>query len=368
MIRKFLRKVPLLYSMVRKIHIVLNNIVRFPQRYKMNKKVKKRISTLQNSDANRIFYLCVPIHNNLGDYAQYICINNWIKDTYSDYEKIEIPTDPLCYDYLGVINEMKSKLKKGDIFIFQSGYTSSDLHTDEVVHRKIAKYFKSNQIIFFPQTVKYSSDKEIKKTAEIYNSHGEILFLTRDKQSYEEAKKYFTKIKVELYPDIVTSLIGTFHKEKTAKREGVVFCIRSDSEKFYTDASIKKEFKEVYFEKSTWLDTTLKRNQKCNESLIEEYIRIFSEHELVITDRFHGTIISLISETPVIVLKTTDHKVSEGANWFVDVFPNYIYNASDLQNTAKKAKEMLEKHNRCPINSYFKEKYYDVLKDTINKL
>lgn len=270
MFRKILRKMPWVYGIVRKLHIIFNDIVMFPLRCKINIETKKKISNLKIIDGNRVWYLCVPVHNNLGDYAQYVCISKWIKEAFPNYNEIEIPTIPLCYDYSGLEKEMKKKIKNDDVIIFQSGYTSSDLHPDEAVHRKIAKTFLKNKIVFFPQTVKYTSEKEIKKTAKLYNDHGRILFMTRDQQSFDEAKKYFTQIKVMLYPDIVTSLIGSFHKESLDKREGIVFCIRSDSEKLYTDSLIKREFEYLQSKKLTWLDTTLEKNKQCSKDIIDE--------------------------------------------------------------------------------------------------
>ncbi len=53
--------------------------------------------------------------------------------------------------------------------------------------------------------------------------------------------------------------------------------------------------------------------------------------KLIITDRYHGTILSLVAGTPVIVIKTTDHKVTTGAEWFRGVYDDYVYLAESLQ-------------------------------------
>ena len=259
-------------------------------------------------------------------------------------------------------------MNSDDVFIFQSGYTSSDLHDDEKVHRKIAKDFKDNLIIFFPQTVHYSTDKEAKKTAELYNSHKKILFLTRDQMSYEMAKKYFENIKIMLYPDIVTTMIGTYKIQNQEKKDGILFCIRSDSEKLYSDTELKTAFSDLQVNNIKWIDTTLKKGEKCDLKVLQSYIEIFSKYKLVITDRFHGTIISLIAKTPVIVLRTTDHKVSEGAKWFTEIFPEYIYRADDLSEAVVAAKKMYTKMPKGDIIPYFKDEYYDKLVDVVQIL
>lgn len=367
MLRNILRRMPVLYSFARTIRIMAVNVYMFPKRFRINKVTKAKIDALNDFNGIRIWYLCVPVHNNLGDYAQYRCILNWINEFYSGCQCVEIPTAPLCYDYVGVINAIKSKMKKNDIIVFQSGYTSSNLHPDEKVHRRIVRIFRNNSIIFFPQTVRYSNNYEAKKTAYIYNNHKHLTFLARDEKSFSIANSLFNNVNIYLYPDIVTSLIGTTEIKKSKERDGILFCIRDDSEKYYSDNAIMKQFSELCEKnKNKWLDTTLNKGEKCDNKIFEKYIYEFSKYKLVITDRFHGTIFSLISGTPVIVLKTSDHKVSEGANWFLNVYPDMICKAENLEDANKKALRLLNNKKYVEVEPYFKHKYYDKLKSLIN--
>lgn len=59
-----------------------------------------------------------------------------------------------------------------------------------------------------------------------------MLFLARDQFSYEQAKEMFPDIRVEAFPDIVTTLIGTLTFNN--KRNGVCLCTRNDGEKLYS--------------------------------------------------------------------------------------------------------------------------------------
>lgn len=358
MIRRVLRCFPRLYAFVRRIHIWLSNQKKKPRRKELGKRYQRKIASLSKKTP-RIWYFGVPQHNNLGDFAQYVCIQRWVKENYVDFELVEIPSDVIGYDYFDVLSILQEKVKREDLIIFQSGYTSSDLHDDEKVHRVIAQTFRENKILFFPQTVKYSSPQEARKTADIYNAHRKILFLARDKQSYEIAKTYFHSIQVALFPDIVTSLIGesSFHK----KREGLLLCIRGDSEKLYSNMQIAEVAKRLPIHKVDWMDTTLEKGQSCSEAFIQSYIERFSNYEFVMTDRFHGTIIALIANRPVIVLKTTDHKVSEGAKWFLEDYPEYIYPVENLKEAYEKARQILDNPPKAEIYPVFKERYYDKL-------
>ncbi|HAK74631.1 MAG TPA: hypothetical protein DCP36_15735 [Sporomusaceae bacterium] len=54
-------------------------------------------------------------------------------------------------------------------------------------------------------------------------------------------------------------------------------------------------------------------------------IQAIRNAQLVITDRFHGVIFSVITHTPVIAFKSFDTKISAGIKWFSNLdFVHYI--------------------------------------------
>lgn len=361
MIRKILRKIPFIYSIARNVHIFINNIKNRKNRKKLGYLYLEKLKECKYD--NVIWYFCIPLHNNLGDYAQYYCIKKLMNESFSNYNIFEVPTSVIKYDYVRFFENLKKKIRENDIIIFQSGYTSTNLHDDEYVHRKIVKNFVKNKIVFFPQTVRYTSNREAMKTANIYRNHNHLLFITRDEVSFNKSKELFVNNKIEIMPDIVTTLFG---KNKYLKqRKGVIYCIRHDSEKLYTDLEIKKVFDIT--DEDLWTDTTLNANEKCNESLLMEKIDLFSNYAVTVTDRFHGTIFSMIAGTPVIVLKTSDHKVTEGAKWFMEICPDDIIVAKDLN----EAKHLIPKMKMRKMNNndcYFQKKYYDKLINLIKEI
>ena len=74
-------------------------------------------------------------------------------------------------------------------------------------------------------------------------------------------------------------------------------------------------------------------------------------HFVTITDRYHGTIFSLCAGTPVIILKTTDHKVTTGADWFKGVYDDYVYVAKDLDDAYSLCQKVLAKKLSYHINT-----------------
>ena len=86
----------------------------------------------------------------------------------------------------------------------------------------------------------------------------------------------------------------------------------------------------------------------------------FAKYQVVITDRYHGTIFSQIVNTPVIVISSTDHKLSSGVKWFPqEKFSDNISVAKDLNEAYEKAVDILKRNGAVKKNpAWFKENYF----------
>ena len=184
----------------------------------------------------------------------------------------------------------------------------------------------------------------------------------------------YDKDRVLLYPDIVTSLIGNCDiVDLDNDRDGILFCLRDDEEKLYTDvdySGLMDKLKTVS-NKIERTDTNSQLDFEFDRTQVEKEISLklnqFSKYKLIITDRYHGTIFSLISNTPVIVLNSTDHKLSSGVNWFKGVYDDFVYYCDDLKVVSKLAKEIYDKDNTKRIKPHFNDKYYSKLNDKFKK-
>lgn len=287
----------------------------------------------------RIYYLGITEHPNLGDMGQHYCILNWISKNFPDSELLSFKSSTVVNPFVDFPSKLKTIYRPNDIIIFQSGYCTQDLGGDhELMHRMIIDKIPYAKILMMPQTIFFQHEKNKKRTSKSYNQATNMLFLARDTVSYNMAKEMFPNIEVQAFPDIVTTLIGKYTFEN--ERKGVCFCLRDDSEKFYSDKelqNLKKQIEEI--EPITTTDTTISTSEeKIRKNLqhyIEKQIIFFSKYKIVITDRYHGTIFSLAAGTPVIIIKTNDHKVITGANWFKGVYDDYVYVASDLKEAYK---------------------------------
>lgn len=327
---------------------------------------------IKNRSANKkhIFLCGVPVHKNMGDQAQRYCIRLWCQQNYPNYEILEISTWPFYEkDFCKTI---KKSVKKDDLIVIQSGYCTTERHYDHKMHRFLVSSFPENKILIMPQTVNFIDEREGYKTGRIYAKHQHLLFLARDKVSYQSAKRFFPNTEIYLYPDIVTTLIGT--RSKFTKKNGVLLCVRNDSEKKYTDSEInqlKKKLQKagLFCEISdTYSELPLNELVAKFDSELEKTLTFFAKHEVVITDRYHGTIFSMISNTPVIVLATNDHKVKTGTEWFKGIYSDSQYNADSLDEAYALALKIIKEKQPVINRPYFKTEYYDKLKVLFEKV
>lgn len=327
----------------------------------------------ENPNLSCIYYLGITAHSNLGDLAQHYCISKWIKENYPEYYLFKVESDAVCDKRVKFFDFLKRYfVKDRDIIIFQSGYCTQDLGGNHpLMHFLVIDAIPDAQILMMPQTVYFQHEENAFLFSENHNKASRMLFLARDFVSYDKAKELFSKVYVKVFPDIVTTLIGL--RQYDNPRLGVCLCTRNDEEKLYSYEALDTFRDKIrmitrVFQK----DTTIKENFMKIRSDLERYIwaeiESYSNYEVTITDRYHGTIFSLCAGTPVIILKTTDHKVTTGADWFKGVYDDYVYVAEDLDDAYSLCQKVLAKKLNHQLLPYFKTKYYDGLKELFSKI
>lgn len=325
----------------------------------------------ERANKKRIYYLGIPAHTNLGDLAQGMCIRTWLHKHYSDRQIIEIETNALVNTHKSALKLLKKDYKTGDIIVFQSGYTTTDLggYADEM-HRAVMNILPEARMLMMPQTIFFKSKENERRTSECYNRMKHMLFLARDEVSYDMAKEMFKDLPVMLFPDIVTTLIGTKHF--LHERKGILLCCRDDSEKLYSDNDIAGLVRRLESIDSVSKTDTTKRGRRIDivsnaEKYIMNEIDNYSRYRCIVTDRYHGTIFSLIASTPVIVIKSTDHKVTTGVNWFKGVYDSHVFKAENLEHAYELVKMVYESDIPEITHPYFEENYYDKLPEILRR-
>ena len=315
------------------------------------------------------FVFGAPFHSNAGDQAQTYCIERWIKYNYPKYSVRIFNTDVLALDDYKKLKLIRKIIKKNDLIFLHSGYHTTDLYMlEEHTQRKVVQLFPDKKIVILPQTIYYKNHIEEKKAINIYNNHPNLLLMCRDDVSYNIAERIFPNCKLILFPDIVTTLSGT--QTYNSERAGILLCVRNDQEALLKKNELDLLVKELsHIDKVQITDTTLSISgyefSENREKILKEIWKKYSQYKVIVTDRYHGTIFSLIANTPVIVMPSTDHKLSSGVKWFPKSFNDYVHYVDDFSNIINVVEKVYNKKYDYKLPNYFNKKYYSELKSII---
>ncbi|MFT8320608.1 MAG: polysaccharide pyruvyl transferase family protein [Bacillus sp. (in: firmicutes)] len=255
------------------------------------------------NDKRKVFLFGSPSYTNMGDQAIAYAEEKFIRNHFPYYEYIEI----MDYATDEGIDLVKEIIKENDMVGFTGGGNLGSLYLDiEEDRRKVIEAFKEYKTISFPQSVYFEDTeegrKEKKKTQDAYHQNSHLTIAARESQTLDVVKDTFQSNYIYT-PDMVLSLNI---EPKDIKRDGVLFLLREDKEKV-TDEGFVSELMN-WVEKTTFVeraDTVLNEVEMIDYKDREKYFlktldRIASS-KLVITDRLHAMIFSIITKTPCLV-------------------------------------------------------------------
>ena len=265
-------------------------------------------------------------------------------------------------------------INKEDIIIITGGGNFGLYHFIVKEYVNIINCFPNNHIIFFPCSVFFSKKIRLKYSKYLYsfNHHKSLVFFIRDLASFNLSKTLFHSSKIYLVPDIVTRLNLNFLDDSSSNRSGILLILRNDQELLLKKKNHEfiKKLAQKYFKKDINEIDSGKPNLPKGSNIINEtfnFIKLIKSKKLVITDRLHGMIFSIITSTPVIALGNSYHKVqSSYYSWFYNISNTFFIKKEELD--IKLEPTILRVINSNIKNNYnanLFERYYSLMKDII---
>ena len=294
--------------------------------FRHNDEIKRQIERVREDTRNiyfdyyrqkkKILFLGLPMYyHNVGDHAIAMGTLEFIKCYFSDYLLISMTIQEAADNY-GFLRGVTSP---DDIIMMQGGGNMGDLYPpEELLRNKVARDFPNNLIVMLSQTIffKDESGKGLHNSIESYEGHRNMLLFTRGQRSLELAKRYFPSIDSYCMPDMAL-MIKSGHNHE---RKGVLLCMRLVED----EGGLTQEERDHIMEKvrqydpdCETIDHTVGNIPKlsCSE-FVYPIIEKYSRHKLVVTDRFHGMIFSILTRTPCVVFRNAYPKNEEYAEWF----------------------------------------------------
>jgi pyruvyl transferase EpsI len=317
----------------------------------------------------RVIYALTPTANlrNVGDQAQVVAIERWLARHYPAHPVVELDKNLI----LACIEDMKRRVTPRDLIFLHSGGNLGDRgRWSEAARRSMIEAFPDNRIVSLPQTIFFSDtplgrhEREISRG--IYGRHRHLTVMGRDQISGELAAELFPQAQIATMPDFVLSLKAEDFKlsPDPAHADRIMLCLRQDDESTF-DQRQRLALMQALGRPATLYDTTLDHDIPAAHRMrvLTETLSLFSGHQAVVTDRFHGLIFAIICRKPAVVLPTVDHKLTSAIAWFKDIANVQL--CADLA----EVQEMLKRVMTTPMTEYpdFNRLYFDQLPDLLDQ-
>lgn len=293
----------------------------------------KRDCRLMSRNRKCIVFMAAD-YGNYGDIAVTQSQINYLKSTLPGYDIIPYNIKDSIYYLKAVVNA----IKKDDVITIIGGGNFGDLYLPfEKTRRYIAKKIKKNTIVSFPQSIVFSSEKELKKSLKIYDK-SKMVVAVRESKSYNSYKKYFSRM--ILVPDIVLS---NEVKRDTKKGTGkIAFIFRDDKEKAACFSllsalhDVAKEYGEIHY-----FDTTFSVVDRFdNQMVLEKFLNKVATYDYIFTDRLHAMIFGYLLNIPTVVIDNSNGKIGSTYKTWLQLSQRIFY--IDIQNTwGDSAKKLL---------------------------
>ena len=307
------------------------------------------------------FFLYTPTHGNLGDHAIAIAAENTFKRLNIDYYEISIE---MLFEYreLGILNVFD----KSNIVLNGGGNLGTLWMNCEQLTRDIIKCNPNSKIVILPNSFYYENTQwgheQLEESIKIYNNHKKLFIFARELISFEAMREIYNNVFIA--PDMVFSLDCPI--DINAQRSGILVCLRDDKEKTLPKNDRIKLDDELNTTKLTirYTDTVLAHNiaKADREKYVYNKLDEFKKAQLVITDRLHGMIFSVITGTPCIVINSKSPKIIGCLEWVKDC--DYVKYADSVENIPKLLSDLISKHEkRFVISEKEYAKIYCILKE-----
>lgn len=330
-------------------------------------------------DQQRFFMFGIPTYNNLGDQMIGFAQKLFFRRNFPQLLYIEI-TEPQTDQ---AIAELKKQLRKSDMIGFIGGGNIGSYYLKhERARRKVFATFVGNLTISFPQSVNFDEtsrqgQRELGLSQEAYSKNPNLTLCARETQTFRRFQRYFDN-DVIFTGDMVLSLDPL---PGNGARDGVLMIMRHDDEKVTGDDLLDKitnvlensgravhqtdtvvPHKAEDGQEDDPSKTTLKLNERWQ--LFTHKLDEIRAAKVVVTDRLHGMIFAVITQTPVLVFDNNYGKASTSYNnWFADL--NYVKQINDTspENVLKNVQELEGIKRMDPLQF---DHSYDALLNLIN--
>ena len=282
-------------------------------------------------------------HDNYGDSA--ITVGEFIALNELGIELIHYCATENC---LSEAKEAINKTAEPVVILSTGGGNFGNWKWAYELRSKMMETFKNNEVIVLPQSVDFDSRHTMEENARAMNVHSNVTYLFRDHKSYDIIVKsgLYKYRRAVLCPDAAVQ-IG-MQKYSFKPTHDIVWLKRKDKESFHL---LLPDFPQnLSILVSDWVPPEQYLKIPSGSSVLEKSysrllyaFRLLSRGKVIITDRLHGHILTVLLGKPNVILDNSYKKLSSyHAAWTPSV--HNVLLATNITDAIDKAQYLLHKH------------------------
>lgn len=328
------------------------------------------------SQSARMFIFLAADYGNIGDLAITAAQENFLARHSKGRPIIKIPISRTD----AVMRSIREQVRPHDLITIIGGGNMGSLYPDiEELRQRVIRSFPGNRIVCFPQSIDWKksqkSDDALARIVRTYSAHPDIHIFARESVSRDKLRDLFvgqSSVRVGYVPDIVLSTTSAeLGFADSPLPRGILLCMRNDGERSLQPNQLSRLRASL---QATGLDITVTDTHAGGSRLSEDHcarllaekLRQFAGAQLVVTDRLHGMILSLIAGTPCLVLPNDNHKIRQTWRDWLSELPQLIFvEQAELPQLPRLVAKLLEASRRDPIKLSVDFSHYRSLADAV---
>lgn len=280
-------------------------------------------------EGRKAFVFLAADYGNIGDIAITAAQRRFLVSYAGHPHVIEVPISKTR----ALLRSIRKQSTPSDLVTVIGGGNMGSLYSDiEALRQLVIRSFPRNRIVCFPQTLDWDdspeSAKAIERIVDVYSRHKDLHVFARESVSRDKLSDLFSAhgtVRVGYAPDIVLSTTAAgLGADAATPRDGVLLCMREDRERAITegqrqalDAALARTGLEVELTDTHAGGSGLSKDH-CHR-LLRDKVDQFRSARLVVTDRLHGMIMSVVAGTPCLVVPNSNHKIQQTyEDWLSD--------------------------------------------------
>ena len=293
-----------------------------------------------------------PDHSNVGDSAIWLGEMAWLDD---------MGRTPV---YSAALNnfaagELVQYAPEGPILIHGGGNFGTIWPRHEALRLHLLRQFPGRPIVQLPQSLYYEDDAAAREMAQAIRAHGAFTLLVRDAQSFDFAQSRFD-CDVRLCPDAALYL-GRL--SRAPAKADILALLRTDHERVLDAAPLpsgaicadwlaegvaernlmRARVKVDSLLASTAQGKRLRRYRMLADWRLRRGLSMLSQGRVVVTDRLHAHILSLLLDIPQVALDNVYGKVSGFAAQWTQRYGGF-HRASSRTEAFALARQLIERN------------------------